>query len=75
MNKYQINCTLFTGLSDCINNDVCGWCGSSKSCVSGTKYGAMGPCLQSSYIHGYRGNTDRQIIEPTGPMRSVIIKR
>lgn len=61
LNSSIIDCKIFTNAHDCANNNVCGWCGSSKSCISGTKFGPLSNCIQSTYLYGIR-TLDRTII-------------
>jgi hypothetical protein len=52
LNVVKVKCTIYTTKSDCIQSSVCGWCGSSNSCVLGTNFGPSQPCVKSSWIYG-----------------------
>lgn len=61
LNSSKIDCQIFTNAHDCASNNVCGWCGSSNTCISGTKYGPLSNCVQTTYLFGIR-SLDRTIV-------------
>ena len=52
LNAIHINCNVHsTAPADCINNNGCGWCGQSNTCVPGTSSGPLAPCLRNSFLY------------------------
>ena len=77
LNKIKVNCKIITGVVDCINISGCGWCSENGSCIFGTKFGPMEPCIQSQYIGGFRHPSMipevRTVQEPVGGVTKRII--
>jgi len=50
LNVIKVNCRLHLTVDNCVQDSHCGWCGSSRGCVSGNNIGPFEPCVKSSYI-------------------------
>ena len=61
MESLRINsesCSTFTNsINECLSHANCGWCGSSKSCISGNNIGPLEPCFTGTYKYS-ESNSD-----------------
>lgn len=77
LNVVNVKCNIYANKTDCIHNSYCGWCGSSNSCMFGTKFGPDQPCVKSSFIFGQSypnwNPQTRSINEPVGGVSATII--
>ena len=50
LNTIKVDCKIYANPTDCLHQSFCGWCGATKSCITGNNLGPMEPCVQGSWI-------------------------
>lgn len=46
----QIGCSSYVR-NDCLTHSNCGWCGSSNSCIIGSRAGPLSPCDKATFVY------------------------
>jgi hypothetical protein len=44
LNIKKINCKIYANQNECFHQSYCGWCGTSKTCISGNNKGPLEAC-------------------------------